>query len=155
MGSKKAEQLTDIVLAIFQLNGVLADWGDNFVSADGLTSAKWQMLGAVALSDHPLTAPQVGMAMGVTRQGAQKQLNVLVSEGLLETRPNPMHKRSSHYYLTQVGRAKYEAIEKRWNSHAQRVSSSFSSSDLAVAESLLRKMTRIYADPSVHHEAKA
>ncbi|WP_246483558.1 hypothetical protein [Paenacidovorax monticola] len=45
MRKTKADQLTDVVLTLFQLNGALVDWGDGFVAPEGLTSARWQMLG--------------------------------------------------------------------------------------------------------------
>src|SRR4051812_41346084 len=89
MSMTKADQLTELVLTVFRVNGVLANWGDEFASVDGLSTARWQMLGAVAMSNELLTAPQIGYRMGVSRQGAQKQLNVLVQDGLMETRSNP------------------------------------------------------------------
>jgi len=41
-------------------------------------------LGAIALAEEPQTAPQIAAAMGGTRQGVQKQLNLAVAEGLIE-----------------------------------------------------------------------
>ena len=76
-----AVAVTELTLAVFRLNGVLLHWGDKLVAPLGLTSARWQMLGAIALADTPPTAPQVGGVMGITRQGAQKQLNLLTEEG--------------------------------------------------------------------------
>ena len=73
----RAAAITQLTLTVFRLNGMLLHWGDQVVEPLGLTSARWQMLGALALASTPLTAPQVGEAMGVTRQGAQKQLNLL------------------------------------------------------------------------------
>ncbi|MDR2992185.1 MAG: MarR family transcriptional regulator, partial [Burkholderiaceae bacterium] len=99
--------LTALTLAVFRLNGALLQWGDLLVAPLGLTSARWQMLGAIALAGRSLTAPQVGAAMGVTRQGAQKQLNVLLKLDLVETLTNPAHKRSPLYALTARGRRLY------------------------------------------------
>ena len=96
--------LTALALAVFRLNGALLQWGDALVEPLGLTSARWQMLGAIALADRPLTAPEVGAAMGVTRQGAQKQLNALLELGLVQTLANPAHRRSLLYTLTARGR---------------------------------------------------
>jgi DNA-binding MarR family transcriptional regulator len=106
--------LTALTLAVFRLNGVLLQWGDLLVAPLGLTSARWQMLGAIALTGRPLTAPQVGAAMGVTRQGAQKQLNVLLGLGLVETLINSAHKRSPLYALTARGRRLYGQAERLW-----------------------------------------
>src|SRR5262245_1707844 len=89
-----AEVLTDVILLIFRVNGQLLAAGDRLVEHLQLTSARWQMLGAVALSPSLRTAPQLAAAMGVTRQGAQKQLNLLLDAGLLTAEPNPGHVRS-------------------------------------------------------------
>jgi hypothetical protein len=55
------------------VNGQLLAAGDRLVEDLNLTSARWQMLGAIALADSPHTAPQLAARMGVSRQGAQKQ----------------------------------------------------------------------------------
>ena len=94
MQTCKPEHITELVLLIFRNNGQLIEWGDKFVAPFGLTSARWQMLGALALSGQPLTAPQVAKHMGVTRQGAQKQIKLLENDALLEKLPNPYHRRS-------------------------------------------------------------
>ena len=101
--NNKATVLTEIMLAVFRVNGRLLEKGDQLVAPLGLSSARWQVLGAVALAGKPLTAPQVAEAMGVTRQGAQKQLNKLEADGFFEQRPNPRHERSPLYALTKQG----------------------------------------------------
>jgi DNA-binding MarR family transcriptional regulator len=114
----RAAALSHIAVTVFRLNGALLHWGDRLVEPLGLTSARWQMLGAIALADSPLTAPQVGQAMGVTRQGAQKQLNLLCDEGMLEARSNPAHKRSPLYSLTPKGHALYAQADALWSAQA-------------------------------------
>jgi len=58
----RAAAITQLTLTVFRLNGVLLHWGDKLVEPLGLTSARWQMLGAIVLAGTPLTAPQVGAA---------------------------------------------------------------------------------------------
>jgi len=145
MAQSKADRLTDLVLTVFRLSGVMTDWGDGFASADGLSSARWQMLGAIALSDRLLTAPQLAARMGVTRQGAQKQLNLLVDTGLAEVHPNPMHKRSPLYALTPRGRATFASIDTRWRAHAARAASSLSTAELQTAETVLTALIDVHA----------
>jgi len=113
-----AAAVTQLVLRVFRLNGVLLHWGDQLVAPLGLTSARWQMLGAIALAGTPLTAPQIAEAMGVTRQGAQKQLNRLLEQGLVEARPNPAHRRSPLYVLTPQGLALYRQADALWAAQA-------------------------------------
>lgn len=112
-----AELVTDLMLSVFRVNGRLLACGDVLVEPLGLTSARWQVLGAVALAGKALSAPQIAEAMGITRQGALKQLSRLVEEGLLEQQPNPRHERSPLYQLTAAGRKVYDraaALNGQW-----------------------------------------
>src|SRR5262249_26231026 len=111
-GTSAPQGLTDVILLIFRVNGQLLAAGDRLVEHLRLTSARWQMLGAVALSSSPRTAPQLAAAMGVTRQGAQKQLNLLLEGGLVTAEPNPGHARSPFYVLTRKGESLYAATER-------------------------------------------
>ncbi len=109
--------LTEIMLTVFRVNGRLLEKGDQLVEPLNLTSARWQVLGAVALAVLPLSAPQIAEAMGITRQGAQKQLNMLEEHGFFERSPNPRHQRSPLYALTDLGNrafAKAMALEAIW-----------------------------------------
>lgn len=109
--------LTEIMLTVFRVNGRLLEKGDQLVEPLNLTSARWQVLGAVALAGKPLSAPQIAEAMGMTRQGAQKQLNVLEQFGFFERSSNPRHQRSPLYDLTELGNRTYTramALEAAW-----------------------------------------
>ena len=44
------EAATELILSAFRANGLLLDAGDLLSAAEGLTSARWQVLGAIALS---------------------------------------------------------------------------------------------------------
>jgi DNA-binding MarR family transcriptional regulator len=113
----EAAILTEIMLTVFRVNGRLLEKGDQLVEPLNLTSARWQVLGAVALAENPLSAPQIAEAMGITRQGAQKQLNKLEEDGFFEQSPNPRHQRSPLYTLTDLGNrtfAKAMTLEAAW-----------------------------------------
>lgn len=145
MTSKAAKQVTALTLATFRLNGLLLAWGDRFSAGFGITSARWQMLGAIAMAGQPLTIPQIAANMGVTRQGALKQLNLLAKEGLVTAMANPMHKRSPLYVLTDQGERTYNKIEKKWNEHAQRLSSAIDLNALQAANELFAQVTELFA----------
>ncbi|MGY6269690.1 MarR family winged helix-turn-helix transcriptional regulator [Achromobacter denitrificans] len=145
MNPTKGDRLTGVIVTLFQLNGALLDWGDAFVAPEALTSARWQMLGALALAGRPLSAPQVAAAMGVTRQGAQKQLNLLTQARLIEVRHNPQHKRSQLYGLTEEGRRVYGAIDARWKERARQLADGFSEADLKTAEKVLAGLLAAHA----------
>jgi DNA-binding MarR family transcriptional regulator len=108
------DAVTQLNLTVFRLNGALLDWGDRLVQPLGLTSARWQILGAMALANRPMTVPQIGEAMGVTRQGAQKQIHLLQQQQLVESMVNPAHRRSPLYSLTPQGLALYRQVDSLW-----------------------------------------
>ena len=125
--------VTQLALAVFRLNGVLLHWGDQLVAPLGLTSARWQMLGAIQLAGSPQTAPQIADAMGVSRQGAQKQLNLLLEQGLVEAQANPAHRRSALYVLTAEGMALYQRADAAWGAKARELATQWIPADQAQA----------------------
>lgn len=137
----KAAILTDIMLAVFRVNGRLLEKSDQLVEPLNLTSARWQVLGAISLSGKPLSAPQVAEAMGITRQGTQKQLNKLEEEGFLQQLPNPRHERSPLYALTKQGSQTFSAampLQKTW---ANALASNLSLQDL---KNTLQTLNAVY-----------
>jgi len=47
--SKRDETVADLIVSVFRLNGALIDTGNRLVADIGLTSAWWQVLGALDL----------------------------------------------------------------------------------------------------------
>jgi DNA-binding MarR family transcriptional regulator len=139
--STSAKLLTDIILLVFRVNGRLLSAGDRLVGDLGLTSARWQMLGAVALSDRPRTAPQLAARMGMTRQAAQKQLDLLMEDGLVAAEANPWHARSPLYVLTRKGTSVYAATERVQTAWANRLADSLSIRNLETTKQLLDNLS--------------
>ena len=150
-----AVAVTQLALSVFRLNGVLLHWGDQLVAPLGLTSARWQMLGAIALAGKPLSAPQVGEAMGVTRQGAQKQLNLLIEQGLVEAHPNPAHRRSPLYALTPQGLALYRKADAIWTAQAAKLASLIPAAQASTATRTLESMLRELQPVNLSSEVKS
>ncbi|MGA9320678.1 MAG: helix-turn-helix domain-containing protein, partial [Xanthobacteraceae bacterium] len=95
--------ITDLVLETFRLNGRLLAAGDALVGDLGLTSARWQVLGAIALSAVPLSVAQIARNMGLTRQAVQRLANEMQGDGLVRFAPNPHHQRAKLVLLTPAG----------------------------------------------------
>lgn len=144
--------MTHLTVTVFRLNGMLLHWGDQLVAPLGLTSARWQMLGAIALAGTPLTAPQMGEAMGVTRQGAQKQLNLLLGLGLVEALPNPAHRRSPLYALTPQGWALYRKVDATWAIQAAQLAALIPTAQASTATQTLESM--LHALQTIHPSTK-
>lgn len=140
--------VTHLALAVFRLNGQLLQWGDRLVAPLGLTSARWQMLGAIALAQAPQTAPQIADAMGVTRQGAQKQLHLLREQGLVEAQANPAHQRSPLYALTPLGQSLYAQADALWQAQALRLTQQLQPTDVHVTtETLHTLLSQLLSPP--------
>src|SRR5438309_9851417 len=105
----KGKTATDVVLQTFRANGLFLAAGDVLAAAEGLTAARWEVLGAVALAGRPLTVPQIARRMGLARQAVQTSVNRLIGEALVEAPENPDHRRSPIIHMTELGGQKYAA----------------------------------------------
>src|SRR6202041_1899412 len=113
----KSATLTDLVLEIFRLNGLLIAAGDALVPGTGLPSARWQVVGAIALQQGRAPVAHIANAMGLTRQSVQRIADELEKTGIVEFRDNPHHKRARLVTLTAKGHALHEAamrLQKPW-----------------------------------------
>jgi DNA-binding MarR family transcriptional regulator len=109
----EGEKATDVILLTFRANGLLLAAGDLLAAEHGLTSARWQVLGAVALAQRPLTVPQIARRMGLTRQSVHTTVNRLLADGLVELTPNADHRRSQLVRMTELGEARYRAMDEK------------------------------------------
>jgi DNA-binding MarR family transcriptional regulator len=107
------QRLTELILETFRLNGALLSRGDRLVRDIGLTSARWQVLGAVALEGRPLSVAQIARRMGLSRQAVQRVANDLEAAGLTAYRQNPDHKRAKLVALTRRGESAYARADAR------------------------------------------
>lgn len=105
--TKEGEAMTALILGVFRLNGRLITAGDRLVADLGLTSARWQVLGSLANAEPAQTVSWHARAMGHHRQGVQRIVNELKTEGIVELQRNPHHKRAHLVTLTQRGNDLY------------------------------------------------
>ena len=110
MHSPKRILFLDLVLSLFRLNGLLIAEGDDMTEALGLTSARWKVIGVIALSNSGLTVPGIARVLGQSRQAVQRITDVMVTDGLLSYHSNPKHKRSVLVVLTEEGKAAYKEL---------------------------------------------
>ena len=110
MHSPKRILFLDLVLSLFRLNGLLIAEGDDMTEALGLTSARWKVIGVIALSNSGLTVPGIARVLGQSRQAVQRITDVMVTDGLLSYQSNPKHKRSVLVVLTEEGKTAYKDL---------------------------------------------
>jgi DNA-binding MarR family transcriptional regulator len=135
-----AEAVTALILETFRLNGRLLAAGDALVRDLGLTSARWQIMGAIALSPVPLPVASIARNMGLARQTVQKIVNEMESDGLLRFAPNPHHRRAQLVLFTDQGRAAYEAARQKQQPWAQTLADGLAPEEIQQATALMRTL---------------
>jgi DNA-binding MarR family transcriptional regulator len=103
------EALTDLVLDLFRLDTLLLTAGDRLVAPLGLTSARWQVLGAIIAAERPQPVAWLARDLGGNRQNVQRIINDLHKEGLVAFETNPHHRRAQLVVLTDKGKRAFEA----------------------------------------------
>src|SRR6476661_3584973 len=103
-----ANALTDLIIDVFRLNGLLLTVGDRIVARLGLTSARWQVLGAIAYAERAQPVAWLARDMGGNRQNLQRIVNDLRKTGLVTLEVNPHHRRASLVVLTDKGRRTFD-----------------------------------------------
>ena len=135
-------ELTGLMLEIFRANGALLAAGDRLVAPLGLTSARWQVLGSIALTDHPLPVAHLARVMGLSRQAVQRVVNDLEGEGFVRFEPNPHHKRAHLVVLTAKGQEAYDAAAAREAPWANALAGDLSAEEIAAARRVVTVLTR-------------
>jgi len=103
------EALTGLVLDLFRVYSLLVTAGDRLVARLGLTSARWQVLGAIAAAERPQPVAWLARDMGANRQNVQRIINDLRKQGLVAFESNPHHRRAQLVVLTERGKQTFDA----------------------------------------------
>ena len=103
------EALTDLMLDLFRFNSAVLTAGDRLVAPLGLTSARWQILGAIVAAERAQPVAWLARDLGANRQNVQRIVNDLREDGLVVFEPNPHHRRAQHVVLTEKGRRSFDA----------------------------------------------
>jgi DNA-binding MarR family transcriptional regulator len=112
--------LTGLMLDIFRFTSTVLASGDRLVAPLGLTSARWQVLGAIVAAERPQPVAWLARDLGANRQNVQRIINDLQGEGLVAFEPNPHHRRAHLVVLTEQGRRAFEAameLQAPWVNH--------------------------------------
>lgn len=103
------EAVTGLVLDLFRLNSQLLIAGDRLVARLGLTSARWQILGAIVASERAQPVAWLARDLGANRQNVQRIVNDLERDELVAFEANPHHRRAQLVVLTSKGRQTFDA----------------------------------------------
>jgi DNA-binding MarR family transcriptional regulator len=142
MHSPKRVVFLDLVLSLFRLNGLLIAEGDRMTRDLGLTSARWRVIGAVALSSGGLTVPGIARVLGQSRQAVQRIADTMVEDGLLVFVPNPKHKKSMLVHLTEEGKRCYNLLREEQDPWALQATEDIPLQDLETSLIVLRRLIK-------------
>jgi len=132
----KGSLLTDLILTVFPLNGRLLTAGDRISGEVELTSALWQVLGAI--EDCPRSVSQISRVMGLTRQSVQRSVNIMKKGGLVEFVRNPDHKTSLLVKMTAKGQRSYRRVMQLQIDWSNELAKNFKAEELKTTTRVLR-----------------
>ncbi len=110
--SAAAEAMTPVIPDLFRLTNLLLNSGDRLVARLGLTSARWQVMGAISASERPQPVAWLARDLGAHRQNVQRIVNDLRRDGLVGFEDNPHHRRAQLVVLTEKGREAFDEAMK-------------------------------------------
>lgn len=138
--SEAGAAFTALVIELFRVNGAIIDVGDEMTRDLGLTSARWQVLGAIG--NEPKTVAAAARQMGLTRQNVQRIADWLVESGIAEFVDNPNHRRAKLVALTKQGVALRQQLGRRQARWANTTGTHFAASELTAAADVLKRLRK-------------
>lgn len=133
--SPEGAAATELILALFRSNGQLLAAGDRLSKPLGLSSARWQVLGA--LVEGPATVAEAARRMGLRRQSVQRLVDILAQDGLVQLQPNPRHQRAMLVALSTSGERIYRQIDQVQTAWINELSQGLGQRELQAATALL------------------
>lgn len=136
--TKSGGLLTELILEVFRLNGSLLAAGNRLAEPESLTSARWQVMGAIDLEEQALTVAQIARRMGLVRQGVRRIVNELERDGFLTLTDNADHKRASLVCLSEKGRRALKKVDQAQIEWVNGLTSGLTQKQITEAKKLLR-----------------
>lgn len=110
--NRNARQLDAMIRLLRACFGQLRALGDALHRDLGVTAAMRAVMEFLD-DNRTATVPEIAVAKNVSRQNIQILVDALIAAGLVETRPNPTHRRSVLIALTGRGRATFRKMRGR------------------------------------------
>jgi DNA-binding MarR family transcriptional regulator len=148
----KGRLFHEIVAEVFRLRSALLAGSERVSATAGLTSARWQILGAIA--DAPATAAQVARRLGLTRQAVGETAEAMAREGLIAFLDDPAHRRARPMVLTARAQRALADLEPREAEFARRMGSPHTLAALRTTLDMLRRSrAALEAAPAMEEDA--
>ncbi|MBU1176710.1 MAG: MarR family winged helix-turn-helix transcriptional regulator [Alphaproteobacteria bacterium] len=140
------EAVTNLLFHLFRANNQVLTWGDRLVAGLGLTSARWQILGAIVAAEHAQPVSWLARDLGANRQNVQRIVNDLAKDGFVVFAPNPHHRRAQLVVLTDLGREIFDAANDIYNPRVNALSEGLSLKDIETASDVLKVLRQKVED---------
>lgn len=134
-----SDELSELLVEVFRVNGLALAAGDVLAKPAGLSSARWQILGVI---DHaPTPVADIARTMGLARQSVQQTADALEDEGLVQSKPNPNHARAKLIAITLRGRKALRQVERRHRRWVQKLATRLETKAVTKALETLRELS--------------
>jgi len=127
---------------LIRLNGRMKALFAGARRSEGLGDSELSVLNAVVEADRPPTVPQIGRSFGQPRQIVQRAANSLMAAGLIETVPNPDHKRAVLLRATEQGLAMKRGMDARADEVADSIAAELDADAVRAATLALRAVRK-------------
>ena len=127
----------DVLTELFLLRAVMLDSAERLTAPVGLTSARWQILGAIEAAPAPVA--HVARGLGLTRQAVQETADAMERDGLITFIDNPDHKRARLMSPTAKARKALDYLRPRQLQFANMLGAAHSLDTLRATLDVLQK----------------
>jgi len=134
------DALTGVMLDFFRLNSLIQTSGDRLVARLGLTSARWQILGAIVAAERPQPVAWLARDLGANRQNVQRIINDLHRDGLVAFETNPHHRRAQLVLLTEKGKRAFDDAMELQAPWINNLSDGLSVKDIATVDRVVKAL---------------
>lgn len=141
-----------LAVMVFRLNARLIETGNKLVADLGMTSASWQVIGALDLARAPLPVAHIARNMGLARQSVQRVVDGLARDGLVRFEPNRHHRRAKLVVLTAAGQTVMQSAQERQKPWADDLLIHLGQEQVAVAVDVLAHMNALLTEISTQRE---
>lgn len=138
-----SEELADRLSEVFDLVGPLYRRAqrkvEQDISSEGLSVGVRAVL-TMLRNQEPMTVPQMGRAQALSRQFVQRMVNEAAARRLVESVPNPAHKRSALIRLTDEGRTAITAVIDRERTMLRQTGGDLTDADITTCIRVLSRL---------------
>jgi len=138
-GARAFSQLVKEALGVY---GLLTTEGDQLGADFGLSSARWQVIGAIR--SEAKSVSDIARERGLARQSVQRVVNTLKRQSYVRFRDNPRHARAKLVEITPKGLTALNGVAGRQARWAEHLAQSFTVTEMASAARVLNRLRGLF-----------